>query len=73
MESLVPMDEALAGALQKIEQCIPLEQQDWDALTAGPDLISVGLAADEARRRHHGDRVTFVQVVEVMEMVQSVR
>ena len=65
MEVFVPMDEALTRALQRIEQSVSLEEQDWEALTAGSDLISVGLAADEARRRHHGDRVTFVQVVEV--------
>lgn len=65
MESLVSMDDALTTALRKIGDCAPLDQGDWSALTTGRDLISVGVAADEARQRHHGDRVTFVQVVDV--------
>ena len=59
------MDDALTTALRKIGDCAPLDQGDWSALTTGRDLISVGVAADEARQRHHGDRVTFVQVVDV--------
>ena len=59
------MDNALTTVLRKIEAAAPLGERDWQALTTAHDLISVGVAADEARRRHHDDRVTYVQVVEV--------
>ena len=59
------MDNALTTVLGKIEDSAPLGERDWQALTTAHDLISVGVAADEARRRHHDDRVTYVQVVEV--------
>ena len=59
------MDNALTTALRKLEASAPIDEGDWQALTTAHDLISVGVAADKARQRHHGDRVTYVQVVEV--------
>jgi aminodeoxyfutalosine synthase len=34
-------------------------------LLASPDIITLGIAADEARRSRHGNRTTFVRVAEV--------
>jgi hypothetical protein len=34
-------------------------------LIASKDLLALGMAADDSRRRHHGDRVTFVRVATV--------
>jgi len=38
---------------------------DLAALAEGHDIISLGVAADEVRRRQHGTRVTFVRVADV--------
>lgn len=53
----------LAAALDKIEAGAVLDDGDWRALTRGHDLIALGMAADTVRRRRHGDRTTFLQVV----------
>lgn len=57
------MHDALAAALGKIEAGAALADGDWRALAGGRDLIALGMAADAVRRRRHGDRATFVQVV----------
>ena len=59
------MDEAVSAALAKIRDRGALDERDWIALTSGHELIALGVAADEARRRRHADRVTFVQVCEI--------
>src|SRR5207247_9335538 len=35
------------------------------SLAASPDIISTGMVADEARRRRHGVRTTFVRVADL--------
>ena len=59
------MHDDLAAVLDKVEVGEALDDGDWRALTGGHDLIALGMAADAARRRRHGDRTTFVQVVPV--------
>ena len=59
------MHDDLAAALDKVEAGDALDDGDWRALTSGHDLIALGMAADAARRRRHGDRTTFVQVAPV--------
>ena len=59
------MHDDLAAVLDKVEAGGALDDGDWRALTTGHDLIGLGMAADAARRRRHGDRTTFVQVVTV--------
>ena len=59
------MHDDLAAVLDKVEAGDALDDGDWRALTGGHDLIALGMAADAARRRRHGDRTTFVQVVPV--------
>ncbi len=59
------MHDDLATVLDKVEAGDALDDGDWRALTSGHDLIALGMAADAARRRRHGDRTTFVQVAPV--------
>ena len=59
------MHDDLAAVLDKVEAGEALDDEDRRALTSGRDLIALGMAADGARRRRHGDRTTFVQVVPV--------
>ena len=59
------MSEDMAGVAQKISAGIRLDDEEWAELLSTRDLISLGMAADAARRRRHGDRTTFVQTVEV--------
>jgi aminodeoxyfutalosine synthase len=42
-----------------------LSGEDIRRLTETADLISLGMLADEARRRRHGNRTTFVRVADV--------
>jgi hypothetical protein len=51
------LERALAGAA--------LSADDWATLTSTPDILSLGMAADELRRRRHGDRITFLRVVDI--------
>ena len=59
------MRDDLAAVLDKVEAGDALDDRDRQALTSGHDLIGLGMAADAARRRRHGDRTTFVQVAAV--------
>ncbi len=42
-----------------------LSPDEHDALCASADLLALGMAADEVRRRKHGRRMTFVRVAEL--------
>ena len=42
-----------------------LDARDADVVTAADDLLALGALADARRRQRHGDRVTFVRVLEV--------
>lgn len=42
-----------------------LTDEDIASLAESPDIISLGMMADEARRRRHGVRTTFVRVANV--------
>jgi 2-iminoacetate synthase ThiH len=53
--SIEPLLERLLGAE-------PLSADQRGALIASKDLLALGMAADEIRRRRHGNRVTFVRV-----------
>ena len=59
------MHDDLTAALDRLEAGAALDDGDRQALTGGHDLIALGMAADAARGRRHGDRTTFVQVVPV--------
>ena len=49
----------------KIAAGHPLTFEDVQSLVAVTDLVRLGMLADEARRRRHGARATFVRVVDV--------
>ena len=55
---------AVQDVVQKLVDGAEIAEADWVRLIESPDLIALGMAADGARRRRHGDHVTFVQVVE---------
>ena len=59
------MGDDLIAVTDKIADGVALDERDWQILTGTHDLIALGMAADDARRRRHGDRVTFVQVCDV--------
>jgi len=44
---------------------MPITDQELTSLAASHDIISIGVAADDVRRRRHGTRTTFVRVAEV--------
>jgi aminodeoxyfutalosine synthase len=44
---------------------MPVSDQELTSLAASHDIISLGMMADEVRRRRHGARTTFVRVVDV--------
>ena len=59
------MSDDLIAVTDKIADGAAIDERDWQLLTGSHDLIALGVAADDARRRRHGDRVTFVQVCDV--------
>ncbi len=59
------MSEGLTAVVQKIADKAALDERDWQMLIGTHDLIALGVAADDARRRRHANRVTFVQVFEI--------
>jgi len=44
---------------------MPVSEGELSTLAASYDIVSLGMRADEARRRRHGDRTTFVRVADV--------
>lgn len=44
---------------------MPVSDAELAAFATSHDIISLGIAADEERRRRHGDRTTFVRVADV--------
>jgi aminodeoxyfutalosine synthase len=49
----------------KITRGLPIGTADLEALWSNPDLVRLGMLGDEARRRRHGDRTTYVRVANV--------
>ncbi|HEY8536518.1 MAG TPA: hypothetical protein VIL25_08705 [Vicinamibacterales bacterium] len=58
-------DTALESLLERLLDGAPLTQADRDALFETRDLLTLGMAADELRRRRHGSRITFVRVATI--------
>src|SRR5439155_11195206 len=44
---------------------VPVTAADLSTLAASHDIISLGMRADEVRRKRHGTRTTFVRVANV--------
>lgn len=55
----------LSDLTAKVAAGEPLSSGDRDLVVATSDLLALGMLADEARRRRHGNRVTFVRVARV--------
>ena len=49
----------------KVREGAPLDAAGARAILAEHDLIAIGRLADTVRRRHHGDRVTYVRILEL--------
>lgn len=58
MESIEPVLERLLAG-----EALPADQRE--ALAGSRDLLAIGMAADEIRRRLHGSRVTYLRVAHV--------
>ena len=59
------MTAVLEGVTRRLASGTQLSVDDLHALWASPDLVRIGMLADEVRRRRHGDRTTFVRVHDV--------
>jgi aminodeoxyfutalosine synthase len=54
--------EVLADLEQKVLKGEPLTRAEAERVLASPDLVSVGLLGEQARKAKHGNRVTFGRV-----------
>ncbi len=59
------MSSVLEVVGEKIAGGRPLTFEDVQSLVGTTDLVRLGMLADEARRRRHGARTTFVRVADV--------
>lgn len=59
------MSSTLEGIAEKLSAGARLGEADAEDLVSTSDIISLGVLAEEARRRRHGDRVTFLRVAPV--------
>ena len=58
------MGDRIGGLLERLAAGAALGDDDLAALAATTDILTLGMLADEARRRRHGAAVTFVRVAE---------
>ena len=59
------MSSVLEQVSGKLAEGHPLTFEDVQSLVGVTDLVRLGMLADEARRRRHGSRATFVRVADV--------
>ena len=59
------MSNLIEGLLTRLAAGETLSDADAAALSGATDILTLGMFADEARRRKHGTRTTFVRVAEV--------
>jgi aminodeoxyfutalosine synthase len=60
------MPNMLEGIAARVDAGERLTDKDAEDLVSTSDIVSLGMLAEEARRRRHGDRVTFLRVAHVM-------
>ena len=58
-------DRSLDEIAARIEGGVRLSDAEARQLMTSPDILAIGMLADDARRRRHGDRTTFVRVADV--------
>ena len=59
------MISTLEDIAAKVTSRVPLADDEAAALAATSDIIGLGMIADDARKARHGDRATFLRVVDV--------
>lgn len=59
------MTGSLDEIAARVEGGLRLSDADARVLMASPDILAIGMLADDVRRRRHADRTTFVRVAEV--------
>jgi aminodeoxyfutalosine synthase len=55
----------LDALAERVSRAGAIEEADARLILASHDLVAIGMMADEARRRRHGRRTTFVRVFEL--------
>jgi aminodeoxyfutalosine synthase len=59
------MSDRMEGLIARLEAGEALDDADVTALAATTDILTLGMLADEARRRRHGTDSTYVRVADV--------
>jgi aminodeoxyfutalosine synthase len=59
------MADRLDGILGRLADGAPLGEDEAGALASTTDILTLGMLADEARRKRHGAATTFVRVADV--------
>ncbi len=59
------MADRLDGILGRLADGAPLGEVEAGALASATDILTLGMLADEARRKRHGAATTFVRVADV--------
>ena len=59
------MTDRLDGILGRLADGAPLGEDEAGALASTTDILTLGMLADEARRKRHGAATTFVRVADV--------
>jgi aminodeoxyfutalosine synthase len=59
------MSDRMARLMARLSAGEPLGDGDAEALAATTDILTLGMLADEARRRKHGSETTYVRVADV--------
>jgi aminodeoxyfutalosine synthase len=59
------MADRLDGILDRLASGAPLTEDEASALATTTDILTLGMLADEARRKRHASATTFVRVAEV--------
>lgn len=57
--------DGITALVARLASGAALSEADAAALAVAPDILSLGMLADEARRRKHGSRTTYVRVADV--------
>jgi aminodeoxyfutalosine synthase len=55
----------LSGLAERVARGDGLSDREIEAVLSAHDLVSIGMLGEEARRRRHGDRITFCRVFEL--------
>src|SRR6478609_6225379 len=65
MEGMTSATTAMEALAERLANGAAATEDDARMMLEPPDLIAVGVVADDVRRRLHDNRVTFLRVLEV--------